>query len=454
MVFVFFDSQRRKEDKERAERYTNVMRALVWRYVSAMHRRMEQDAVTEDDINEVKTEISAMRYELLDIFEKNGMDVSAVDRKEKAVLAKRMKIWERRLMKDFQVAPVEIAEQEEEEEEEDANPLARFRRVAKKVANNTTSAKWGQVMTGVGVEMNSQIGRCRNRDSFRQQQQLQKAMAEARRLVERSPLPRSRSASPGIEGYTDETTTTLLNLLSQLAEEGDASPGNTLNLHDQKSGAATPLNMLTAQLQAALSKTPSPRMGKSPKPFGDSGLKSPAGTLGPAGRARSPGGLSRLEGPSVASKSPLASIAGSKSPSPDGTPAPEKKNNLNVRSPPPPSIMSPPPGKSSPMSTVQSPPPPAIQSPPPTIHITRTESQLVKKRTDSKDSNDFEGQEPGDVPSSPPPADDAQSVVHSDDPEPLVSGVNSPPKVVKRKAPAPVPGASTGEDIAVARPVA
>ncbi|EAA03611.5 AGAP010630-PA, partial [Anopheles gambiae str. PEST] len=308
------------EDKERAERYTNVMRALVWRYVSAMHRRMEQDAVTEDDINEVKTEISAMRYELLDIFEKNGMDVSAVDRKEKAVLAKRMKIWERRLMKDFQVAPVEMTEQEaEEEEEEDANPLARFRRVAKKVANNTTSAKWGQVMTGVGVEINTQIGRCRNRDSFRQQQQLQKAMAEARRLVERSPLPRSRSASPGIEAYADETTTTLLNLLSQLAEEGDASPGNTLNLHDAKSGAATPLNMLTAQLQAALSKTPSPRMGKSPKPAG---------------------------------------------------------------------------------------------------------------------------------------AAEVPTVVHSDDPDPLVSGVNSPPKVIKRKAPAPVPAASTGEDIAVARPVA
>uniref|UniRef100_A0A182RLY7 ANK_REP_REGION domain-containing protein n=1 Tax=Anopheles funestus TaxID=62324 RepID=A0A182RLY7_ANOFN len=445
---------RRKEDKERAERYTNVMRALVWRYVSAMHRRMEQDAVTEDDINEVKTEISAMRYELLDIFEKNGMDVSAVDRKEKAVLAKRMKIWERRLMKDFQVAPVEIADQEEEEEEEDANPLARFRRVAKKVANNTTSAKWGQVMTGVGVEMNSQIGRCRNRDSFRQQQQLQKAMAEARRLVERSPLPRSRSVSPHIEGYTDETTNTLLNLLSQLAEEGDASPGNTLNLHDQKSGAATPLNMLTAQLQAALSKTPSPRMGKSPKPFADSGLKSPAGTLGVTARAKSPAALSRPEGPSVASKSPLASIAGSKSPSPDGTPAPEKKTNLDVKSPPPPSIMSPPPGKSSPSPSVQSPPPPSVQSPPPTIHITRTESQLVKKQSDSKDSNECEEEcvVPPPLPSSPPPAE-VQSVVHSDDPEPLVSGVNSPPKVVKRKAPAPVP-TSTGDDIAVARPVA
>ncbi|XP_058116819.1 transient-receptor-potential-like protein [Anopheles ziemanni] len=437
---------RRKEDKERAERYTNVMRALVWRYVSAMHRRMEQDAVTEDDINEVKTEISAMRYELLDIFEKNGMDVSAVDRKEKAVLAKRMKIWERRLMKDFHVAPVEMGEQEEqEEEEEDANPLARFRRVAKKVANNTSSAKWGQVMTSVGVEINSQIGRCRNRDSFRQQQQLQKAMDEARRLVERSPLPRSRSVSPHVEGYTDETTNTLLHLLSQLAEGDETSPGNTLNANDLKSRATTPINLLTAQLQAALSKTPSPRMMKSTK-AGDGGLgglKSPAGSS--MGGSRSPGGpMSRLEGPTPAAKSPLASIAGSKSPSPEGTPAPEKKPaTLGVRSPP--MVKSPPPCKDPP--TVQSPPPPPqVQSPPPTIHITRTESQLVKKKSEStEDTKEQELSTVGD-PSAP-------SVVHSDDPEPLVSGVNSPPKVIKRKAPAPE--RPTGpEDIAVARPVA
>ncbi|KFB51162.1 calmodulin-binding protein trpl [Anopheles sinensis] len=439
---------RRKEDKERAERYTNVMRALVWRYVSAMHRRMEQDAVTEDDINEVKTEISAMRYELLDIFEKNGMDVSAVDRKEKAVLAKRMKIWERRLMKDFHVAPVEMGEQEEqEEEEEDANPLARFRRVAKKVANNTTSAKWGQVMTGVGVEMNSQIGRCRNRDSFRQQQQLQKAMDEARRLVERSPLPRSRSTSPHVEGYTDETTNTLLHLLSQLAEGDETSPGNTLNANDLKSRSTTPLNLLTAQLQQALSKTPSPRMMKSAKAGGDGGLgglKSPASAS--MGRSRSPGGqTSRLEGPTPAGKSPLASIAGSKSPSPEGTPAPEKKPaTLGVKSPP--MVKSPPPCKDPP--TVQSPPPPPqVQSPPPTIHITRTESQLVKKKSEStEDTNEPEVSTVGSDPSAP-------SVVHSDDPEPLVSGVNSPPKVIKRKAPAPE--RPTGpDDIAVARPVA
>lgn len=60
------------------------MRALVWRYVAAMHRRFEDSPVTEDDINEVKGEISAMRYELLEIFDKSGMDVSGADRKEKS----------------------------------------------------------------------------------------------------------------------------------------------------------------------------------------------------------------------------------------------------------------------------------------------------------------------------------------------------------------------------------
>ena len=57
------------------------MRSLVWRYVAAMHRRFEESPVTEDDINEVKGEITAMRFELLEIFEKNGMDLSSIDRK-------------------------------------------------------------------------------------------------------------------------------------------------------------------------------------------------------------------------------------------------------------------------------------------------------------------------------------------------------------------------------------
>lgn len=59
------------------------MRSLVWRYVSAKHRKDDENAVTEDDINEVKCDISAMRYEVLEIFERNGMDISSADKREK-----------------------------------------------------------------------------------------------------------------------------------------------------------------------------------------------------------------------------------------------------------------------------------------------------------------------------------------------------------------------------------
>lgn len=86
MVNFFCCLQRRdRKEKERDTRYTAVMRALVWRYVSAMHRRLEEDIVTEDDINEVKGDISAMRYELLEVLERNGMDVSSTEKKEKSM---------------------------------------------------------------------------------------------------------------------------------------------------------------------------------------------------------------------------------------------------------------------------------------------------------------------------------------------------------------------------------
>ena len=60
------------------------MRSLVWRYVSKMHRQADDDPVTEDDVNEIKGEISAMKCELLHVFERNGMDVSSADKKEKS----------------------------------------------------------------------------------------------------------------------------------------------------------------------------------------------------------------------------------------------------------------------------------------------------------------------------------------------------------------------------------
>lgn len=259
--------QRRKEDRD--NRYTNVMRALVWRYVSATHRRYDDEPVTEDDINEVKADISAMRYEMLAIFEKNGMDVSSAERKERAHLAKRMKIWERRLMKDFQVAPVAGEEERDDEGPRDKG-IARFRRVAQQVVSQTSSRRWTEAVQGV---TDTQIGRCHNRQSFKNQQNLQKAINEAKRfviiycgnksnelnvvhivqnrLVQKSPSLSSRPESP-VEFY-DPTRETLLALLKNITEEAGEVISTNVSLLTPKINRQPSPVQLTKQLVDILS---------------------------------------------------------------------------------------------------------------------------------------------------------------------------------------------------------
>ncbi|XP_038218984.1 transient-receptor-potential-like protein isoform X2 [Zerene cesonia] len=206
------------KEKEHDVRYTAVIRALVWRYVSAMHRRLDDDPVTEDDINELKGDVSALRYELLDVLGRNGMDVSFTDRKEKTVLGKRMKIWERRLMKDFQVAPVSVMDDEGRPANEDA--LARFRRIARMAAAANSNDKWKQTLAATGVS--SQIGRCRTRESFKSQQKLQQAMEHAKRLVMRSPLPETYRSTTPIEMPVSPGHT-LMELIKDMSQDVGAN---------------------------------------------------------------------------------------------------------------------------------------------------------------------------------------------------------------------------------------
>jgi hypothetical protein len=83
-ILFFQRKQQARQEKERDFRYAAVMRALVWRYICLQHRQADTNPVTEDDVNEVKGEITAMRYELMNVLEKNGMDTSSADKKEKS----------------------------------------------------------------------------------------------------------------------------------------------------------------------------------------------------------------------------------------------------------------------------------------------------------------------------------------------------------------------------------
>ncbi|XP_014680236.1 PREDICTED: transient receptor potential-gamma protein-like, partial [Priapulus caudatus] len=62
-----------RKASERNARYQAVIRSLVKRYVTEMQRKQQHQGVNEDDINEIKQDISSFRFELLEILKNNGM---------------------------------------------------------------------------------------------------------------------------------------------------------------------------------------------------------------------------------------------------------------------------------------------------------------------------------------------------------------------------------------------
>ena len=53
------------------------MRNLVRRYVTLEQRKAENEGVTEDDVNEIKNDISAFRFELIEIMRQSGMNTTS-----------------------------------------------------------------------------------------------------------------------------------------------------------------------------------------------------------------------------------------------------------------------------------------------------------------------------------------------------------------------------------------
>ncbi|XP_046748489.1 transient-receptor-potential-like protein [Diprion similis] len=211
---------RRKRFQE--HRYEGVMRALVWRYVVADHNNQVMEPVTEDNVHELKSELSSWRCELLDILGRNGMDISGVDTKDRTCPGRKMRVWERRLMKGFQVlgpiaglaeeeAREELALQQPPEGEENA---ARWRRVARLAVLKSAGHRWGQVVGR--VVQSSQIGRSNSQASLQSQKSLKLAMEQARRLAAKSPLP---PVSP--IHLPDTTNSSILHILKDINESDD-----------------------------------------------------------------------------------------------------------------------------------------------------------------------------------------------------------------------------------------
>uniref|UniRef100_U5ENB5 Putative transient receptor potential channel n=1 Tax=Corethrella appendiculata TaxID=1370023 RepID=U5ENB5_9DIPT len=93
-----------KQASERDYRYQSIMRNLVRRYVTVEQRKAESQGVTEDDVNEIKQDISAFRCELVEILKNSGMNTSSALGQGTGPGGKKNRQKERRLMKGFNIA--------------------------------------------------------------------------------------------------------------------------------------------------------------------------------------------------------------------------------------------------------------------------------------------------------------------------------------------------------------
>ncbi|CAB0038807.1 unnamed protein product [Trichogramma brassicae] len=194
-------------------KYGAVMKALVWRYVVHAHSEQESEPVTEDHVSDLKADLSAWRCELLEILQKNGMDTSAASDAEQIMPAKKTRVWERRLMKDFRVGAPFANNNDEEEEEigrlqrvpENEDVAAKWRRVARLALLRSAERRWYRVVDGTLRQ--SQIGRGNDRASLKNQANLRMTMEAARRYCcsaeDRYPSPPRTPARLPSSGVID-----------------------------------------------------------------------------------------------------------------------------------------------------------------------------------------------------------------------------------------------------------
>lgn len=137
-----------KKSREKAmARHDTVMRLLIRRYVTAEQRKRDQFGITEDDVMEIRQDISTLRYELIDILRQNGMRTPMLEKQDAAISGKKGRVMERRLQKDFQIGIVEgIVNAVIQSEKE---PKDVFSQIAKAIGRKSSGSKkkdWNAVV--------------------------------------------------------------------------------------------------------------------------------------------------------------------------------------------------------------------------------------------------------------------------------------------------------------------
>ncbi|XP_050082055.1 transient receptor potential protein isoform X2 [Anopheles aquasalis] len=130
-----------KRNREKAQRrHENVMKLLVRRYVTAEQRKRDDFGITEDDVMEIRQDISTLRYELIDILHQNGMRTPNLKPNDNAIAGKKGRVMERRILKDFQIGFVEGILQDTFSAATE-KPADVFSTIAKAIGNKASTKK-------------------------------------------------------------------------------------------------------------------------------------------------------------------------------------------------------------------------------------------------------------------------------------------------------------------------
>ncbi|XP_012062424.1 PREDICTED: transient receptor potential protein-like [Atta cephalotes] len=144
-----------KKSREKAMiRHDTVVRLLIRRYVTAEQRKRDEFGITEDDVREIRQDISSFRYDLIDILRKNGMCTPMLDKEETNIPGKKGKVMERRLQKDFQIGIVEgIVQAVIQSEKEPKDVFSQIARAIGRKGSGVDKKDWNAVVRQSTIAM-------------------------------------------------------------------------------------------------------------------------------------------------------------------------------------------------------------------------------------------------------------------------------------------------------------
>ncbi|XP_042876853.1 transient receptor potential-gamma protein-like isoform X4 [Penaeus japonicus] len=188
--FKKFCGQTKAAKKEHMRTIRSIMRNLVRRYVTVEQRKAENQGVTEDDVNEIKQDISAFRCELVEILKNSGMNTSTAVASGQGILprgssgGKKNRQKERRLMKGFNlgvnsitphlgiasatVLPATAEVVEAAVKRSPVNKLARLARLAEaRLGRPTSKKRWGTLVEAAkNAKVKKLLSRSRSDESL------------------------------------------------------------------------------------------------------------------------------------------------------------------------------------------------------------------------------------------------------------------------------------------------